>query len=908
VSALVQRGHAREAAAQVAVAAALRCGQAVRLLVRVDNGWHVEAQAGADGSARAAQGDALLGTLPPQRLCTVSADGDAPLAAVCADAPVAATCADLAAPLLVVALALANAGLQRTIARRESERRAAETEGLRVQSALRESESRFRRMAESTQDVIWITEVAPERVIYVSPGFERIWGHRPDALYADPHLWVKGIHPDDQQHVGESFAAWIVDSGERPWVGEFRVVHPSGQVRWILDRGAKSLAGGTMRVSGISTDITERRCAEQALAASQERFALAMDAARDGHWDWVIASDDFYASERMLEIYGFPPGHRFRGRADFLGQFPFLPGERERWRAEFGAYLQGRDTHFELTLGLLRAGEVRYARLHGLVTRDAAGQPMRWTGSVRDVTEQRERELALRLSEERFALAVAASNDGIWDWDSARDTVFLSERALRLFGLAPAASADPRPLARWLAEVRWHPADAEDHRIAVTHYVDGRLPAYDGEWRVRQADGEYRWIRIRGQCVRDADGRPLRMAGSVSDVDVRRRTETALRQAQRLEAVGTLAGGIAHDFNNILGAILGFTELGVADTRAGGRARRDIELIGKAAERGRALVERLLAFGRTGASEHVPVRLDAVVADALQLLASTLHAAVRLETALHAAHATALCDPTQLHQVAMNLLTNAAHALPRGGSLRVSTQARRLDAPRIATLGELGPGDWVMLAVEDSGEGIAPEVLPRIFDPFFSTREVGLGAGLGLSLVHGIVTEHHGAVVVETQPGAGSSFQAWFRRGPDQPAAAISPPPGRAGQGRGRVLVVDDDDLVLEVLVDALARAGFEPSGFASAQEALAAFAAAPRAFAAVVTDGRMPGMTGFALIAALRRLRAAVPVVLVTGYLGADADADLGPEHAADAILRKPVALRQLVEVVARLVDAGRR
>jgi len=210
--------------------------------------------------------------------------------------------------------------------------------------------------------------------------------------------------------------------------------------------------------------------------------------------------------------------------------------------------------------------------------------------------------------------------------------------------------------------------------------------------------------------------------------------------------------------------------------------------------------------------------------------------------------------------------------------------------------------------VEDSGEGIAPEVLPRIFDPFFSTREVGLGAGLGLSLVHGIVTEHHGAVVVETQPGAGSSFQAWFRRGPDQPAAAISPPPGRAGQGRGRVLVVDDDDLVLEVLVDALARAGFEPSGFASAQEALAAFAAAPRAFAAVVTDGRMPGMTGFALIAALRRLRAAVPVVLVTGYLGADADADLGPEHAADAILRKPVALRQLVEVVARLVDAGRR
>ncbi len=915
VLSLVQGGYTANALMLVCAAAAVSIGHRARVVVCDGFQWLVVCEADSIGSGQVLEGPiSALSDLEMEQtkgkrlpvvasgrtIATLLIEGEEDESFYRQDI------SDLLIPFSLAALAHVNEWQRVTIVRQREERRFSDEEGQRVESALRESELRFRRMAESTQDVIWISELAPERVLYVSPSFERIWGYKPDELYGNPQLWVQGICAGDRERVKASFDSWISDSLAAPWMAEFRVVHPSGSVRWILDRGAKSVTGPGIRISGISTDITERRLAEQALEASQERFALAMHAARDGHWDWVMSTDEFYASERMLEIYGFPSGHRFAGRDDFLRQFPFGPGERERWQSEFADYLRGNDTHFELTLSMLREGKVCYAHLHGLVSRDAVGKPIRWTGSVRDVTEQHAREVALKLSEERFALAVAASNDGIWDWDASSGQTFLSERARRLFGLTADAPGGARE--QWLSAIRWHPTDAEKddpaHRMAS--YLDGRLPTFDGEWRVRQVDGEYRWIRIRGQCVRDPAGHPLRMAGAVSDIDARRRTETALRQAQRLEAVGTLAGGIAHDFNNILGAILGFVELGLADTRAGSRARRDIELMGQAAERGRTLVERILAFSRAGRSESVPVSVDAVVTDAIQLLTPTVPAGVTVEMTLDASEATVLCDPTQLHQVAMNLLTNAVQAMPHAGRLFVGTRKCHLADILLATTGDLLPGEYVSLTVGDTGVGIAPTVLPRIFDPFFSTKEVGIGAGLGLSLVHGIVSEHGGAVKVETQPQQGSQFIVYLRRGADEQPVAISQrPPHSAGKARS-VLVVDDDDLMLRVMVDAFARAGFTPTGFGSAREALEVFAAKPESFDAVVTDGRMPGMSGKALIAALRQHRPHVPVVLITAYVEST-HLDPSEEHGADAVLRKPTTLRQLVDEVTRLLlDRG--
>jgi PAS domain S-box-containing protein len=533
----------------------------------------------------------------------------------------------------------------------------------------------------------------------------------------------------------------------------------------------------------------------------------------------------------------------------------------------------------------------------GLLVRDGEGRPLRWTGSLSDVTVRKLSEEALRKSEERFALAVAGSNDGIWDWDTQSGRMFMSERAQRIYGLEPDSTMRLRD--EWLALLQLHPEDVAEQEEAIQSYLDGRAPHYDGEWRVGRADGSYRWVRVRGLCVRDDSGTPLRLAGSVSDIDAHKRAQASLQQAQRLEAVGTLASGIAHDFNNILGAILGFGEISLRNTRAGSRMRRDLECIMTAGERGRALVERVLAFSRSGSGERVAVHVEGVVREALTLLTATLPAGVKLRMQLAGGAAAMLGDATQVHQVVVNLATNAVQAMPNGGLLSVTLQTATLVAPRLATTGTLPVGDYLLLTVSDTGSGIAEDVRERIFDPFVTTKKVGAGSGLGLSLVHGIVTEVGGAVDVATAAGEGSTFTVYLprtgeaaERGNDQLPVV---PRGRHQQ----VLVVDDEELLLRLSTETLIELGYVAVGFTSSSEALAAFSAHPERFDAVLSDERMPDMPGTTLIQALRTLRPSIPVLLMTGYLGAEVHAR-ARAAGVKAIMGKPVSRRDLAAAMA--------
>jgi PAS domain S-box-containing protein len=773
-------------------------------------------------------------------------------------------------------------------------------ENARVQAALRDSEQRFRSMADANPDVVWITELSPERVVYTSPSFERIWGLRVEDLYRDPHLWIDSIHPEDRPRIMQAFGQWLAGDPQTPWEAQFRVLRPDGGLRWIRERGV--VIHGGKRVSGVSTDITQQWLADAALRESETRYALAMAAARDGHWDWVVATDEYYASPRMLEIYGFPPDTRFNGREDFLARFPFHPEDRAVWNEAATAHFAGRTARFEIEFRMLRHGQVRWIHLSGLLSRDGEGQPVRWTGSVSDVSDRKASEAALRESEGRFALAVQASNDGIWDLDVVAGTMFMSERAQRLHGLEPGATVRRR--GEWVRAIIFHPEDAAQRAALIEAYLDGDAPSYDGEWRVQHTDGAWRWVHIRGLCLRDAQGRATRMAGSISDIDARRRAEAALQQSHRLEAVGTLAGGIAHDFNNILGAILGFGDMALRHTRAGSLCRRDLEQIIIAGERGRAIVERVLAFSRTGVGERVAVNVQQVVREGLELLAGALPARVRVEPALDAAGAAVLGDSTQVHQLLMNLSTNAIQAMPQGGTLRVSLTRTRLARPLAATTDTLGPGEYVLMTVSDTGTGIAPEIAGRIFDPFFTTKEVGAGTGLGLSLVHGIVTEFGGAVNVVSVVGQGSTFSVYLPCHGDVPAPVVDRLPAVSRGAHEQVLVVDDEEALARLLAQTLSGLGYVPVVFGSAEEALTAFTAHPERFDAVVTDERMPGLSGSELIRAMRGVRATVPALLVSGYLGS-AVVERAREAGADAVLRKPLARAELAQALARAIAA---
>ncbi|HET9830281.1 MAG TPA: ATP-binding protein, partial [Vicinamibacterales bacterium] len=370
-------------------------------------------------------------------------------------------------------------------------------------------------------------------------------------------------------------------------------------------------------------------------------------------------------------------------------------------------------------------------------------------------------ERALRDSEERYALAMEGAKEGHFDRTLPDGGGFLSARMRELLGLSP----DARATSRAEALVNVHADDRPRADAAFRAIIEGRTDRYDFEYRVRQTDGQWHWLHVRGRSLRDPAGKPYRLVGSASDITERKhaeaekeRLETQLRKSQKLEAMGTLAGGIAHDFNNILGAILGYGELAQKNAGEGSAVRRYVDNVMQAAGRAKALVEQILAFSRSGLGERAPVNVQAVIAETLQLLAASLPARIQLEPKLDAGDAAVIADATQLHQVVMNLCTNAVQAMPAGGVLEVRLERTLVSARRSAFQGELAPGPYARLTVRDTGTGIEPQVLDRMFDPFFTTKGVGAGTGLGLSLVHGIVVDVDGAIDVASVLDEGTTF------------------------------------------------------------------------------------------------------------------------------------------------------
>jgi PAS domain S-box-containing protein len=513
------------------------------------------------------------------------------------------------------------------------------------------------------------------------------------------------------------------------------------------------------------------------------------------------------------------------------------------------------------------------------------------------------RERAMERSEKRFRAMIEHSADAmLLTRPSAGGILYVSPTFERLTGYR-------------LDEVRGkqyleliHP---EHHERAVRQRDETlRLPGkvVVQEVRIRHQDGSWRWVEntisnllhepgIRSVVMnlRDITERKL------ADAE-RARLEQRLRQAEKMEAVGRLAGGIAHDFNNILGGILGYAEMLVESTPEGTSERRYARNVLTAATRASSLVEQILHYSRSQRGKRVPVEIDRIVAETLELVRGSLGAAIRLETRLPAAPLYVVGDPTQLHQIMMNLCTNALHAMHGGGTLRVSLEPVSVEADRVFQHTTLHAGRYARLMVEDTGSGMDPATLQRLFEPFFTTKEVGKGTGLGLSLVYGIVTDSAGAIDVTSTPGMGSCFAIYLPQ-VESPAIAGDDAEAPVVRGKGeRVLVVDDEEALMAVTSETLKRLGYEPAAFPDGAKALAEFESRPERFDVVVTDEVMPGLTGTDLASSMRRRRRDLPIVLVSGYIG-PMMSERALAAGVDAILKKPVQSRELAAALARVL-----
>jgi len=512
---------------------------------------------------------------------------------------------------------------------------------------------------------------------------------------------------------------------------------------------------------------------------------------------------------------------------------------------------------------------------------------------------------ALRESEERYALAMEGASEGHFGWNYEEGPSFVSSKMKELLGLPADAPAITRP--QLLVNV--HPDDGPVIESAMRDHVEGRTPRYEMEYRVRHPDGEWHWLQVRGQYLRDASGKPLRLVGSAIDVTARKhaeaekeRLELQLRKSQKMEAMGTLAGGIAHDFNNILGAILGFGELAQKNAVEGGLVRRYIDNVMQAGERAKALVERILAFSRSGMGRRVPFHIQSAVEEALDLLQASVPTRIRLVRQLEAGDARVIGDATGVHQIVMNLCTNAMQAIEGSGTITIGLEREKVERSRQLQSGTLGVGDYVRLSVADTGSGIDPHVLDLVFDPFFTTKPVGEGTGLGLSLVHGIVTELGGAIDVTTKPGAGACFRVYL---PYSGEIERRPAPAARELERGNgetVLLVDDEPALVSLNEELLAELGYEPVGFTSSLDALRAFRAQPDRFDVVFTDETMPDMVGTEFARAVMDLRADIPVVLMSGYSGPKL-ARRAEEVGIREVLKKPLRLEDVAGALAAIL-----
>jgi len=786
------------------------------------------------------------------------------------------------------------------------------TQRKHAEQALRASEERFALAVAGSDDGVWDFDYVHNRV-FGSRRAREILGIPLDPEVQTFDEWFRTVqmHPDDAAARLAAMQAHL-DGLTPAYEGEWRVRHPDGSDRWVRVRGmcVRDDQGRPLRMAGSVSDIDARKRAEESQRQSEERYALSVAGSDDGVWDWDFRAGMAFESARARELQGLPPGPELQPLQSLVDSLRVHPDDAPSRADGIRAHLAGETPAYECEYRVRHDdGVYRWIRVRALCIRDEQGHPIRMAGSVSDIdtrkrAEQalRESEDALRRSEQRYQLAVDGSNEGLWDWDLGDDTLFLSPRAQMLLWQQP--GEPQRPRREWIARTDYHPDDLPAVRAALSAHLHGASRHFKVEYRVRHHSGGWRWYRQRGVAVRDSAGKPTRMAGSMEDITDRKnfeaereRLEVQLRQAQKLEAIGTLAGGIAHDFNNILAAILGYGEMAQKDAPDGTALRRNIDAAMSAGMRAKSLVERILAFSRSGMGERVPVHVESVVAEALDAVAASLPPGIRLERELGCGNAAVLGDPTQVHQVVMNLCANAVQAMKSSGSLTVRLDQVQLDSPRCAT-SVLADGHYVRLSVRDTGSGIAPELLERIFDPFFTTKEVGVGTGLGLSLVHGIVTDLGGGIDVQSTVGQGAVFTVYlpWQSCVEPPAAVDEVVP--AGNGE-TVLLIDDEESLVRLGEEMIAGLGYEPVGFTSSIDALETFRASPGSFDMILSDEAMPEMTGSELALAIREIRGDIPIVLMSGYV-TPAMTQRARDAGVAEVLAKPLVARDIARSLA--------
>ena len=650
------------------------------------------------------------------------------------------------------------------------------------------------------------------------------------------------------------------------------------------------------RTAALEADISRRRRVEDSLRESEERFAKAFDANPA-----IIAISTYPeglyvdVNQAYTDVLGFTRLEVVGYRAADFGIWPVA----EQRAAIISAIERGEQVRsFECTI---RAKSGKIHTMLASCERIELGSKACLLFINYDITARKEAEAVVLEARARFKQLADNIREVFWLTDiETNQMLYVSPGYERIWGRT--CESLYQSAASWMEAV--HSEDRK--RVKEVVEKGPHAGEYDLEYRIVRPDGSIRWIHDRAFPVRDASGRMYRQAGVAEDVTERRQLESQYRQAQKMEAIGTLSGGIAHDFNNILTAVFGNLDLAKLDLAPDHPAYTSLSEIEKAADRAKSLVRQILAFSRQQPQSRHVVSLAPIIIEAASLLRATLPAGVELIKWIDPAAPNVFADGSQIHQIVMNLCTNSWHALNGStGRIEVRLELAVIDGNDDSLVPRLRSGRYACLSVSDNGQGISAATLERMFEPFFTTKEPGRGTGLGLSVVHGIVQAHDGAIRVTSRLGVGTTFQLFFPA-MDAEADLVSNGDRQKRLGAGqRVLCVDDEPPLVDVEVRTLQHLGYTATGVNGPLEGLKVLEAEPDGFDLVITDLHMPGMSGIEFAQKARQLRPGLKILLCSGHLS---DEVVEKARAVGVIrtLNKPFSLDEISQLLWEVLNAS--
>ncbi|HVN97817.1 MAG TPA: PAS domain S-box protein [Syntrophorhabdaceae bacterium] len=772
-----------------------------------------------------------------------------------------------------------------------------------IERDLKKSELLYRTLVETSSEIIMLRDANRKRV-YVSPNVTKVLGYTVDEFLAESRAGF--VHPDSAAAV-DATRPWALAHPGEPVHFVARGRHKDGSWRWF-EFTVRNLLQDPNVASMVFNlhDITELKEAEEALRASQLHLTEAMDLAHIVYWEFDPEAQTYIFNDPFYALYGTTAeregGYRMT-REEYAKRFIYpddLPlfyqfVKQNTSRSELNSV--GQIEHRVIR----RDGEVRHIVGRASVIKDDSGRIVKRYGANQDITDRKKMEEALQEGEEKFRRMFEESPLGMVMVDSGFHFIRTNAAFCRMLGYTE------QELAALTFKDITHPEHLDSDVRNVGDLTSGKIPLYRTEKRYIRKNKTILWGSITVNIIRDRDGQFSHFLTTIEDISQRkqaeeekRRLESQLHQASKLEAIGTLAGGVAHDFNNILTSLLGYAAL-LKMKLNNPTLQAYVDQILSASHKATDLIQSLLAFSRQQAIRLEPVSLHRMIRGTEKLLKRLLTEDIRVRTMLSEEDITIMADATQIDQILFNLATNARDAMPQGGALTIETKSVELDNDFRRFYGFGEPGRYALLAVSDTGVGMDEATKEHIFDPFFTTKEVGKGTGLGLSTVYGIVKQHNGYINVYSEPNKGTTFHIYLpavaKAGEDD-ASAPAPIKG----GNETILIAEDNEPLRTLIGKILMEYGYKTIEAVDGADAVEQFKNAV-SVDLLLLDSVMPRKNGWEAYQEIRKIKPDIKVVFTSGHTR-DVFLDKGIEDGKLNFLKKPILPQTLLQKIREVLD----